>query len=361
MICRQCGKNTDGDADICLDCENDLQAEAADEREDVSVGRIGILFMAFPILGFLMYFIWRSTKPEKAKTAGYLGLFGAGLGFIVGIFASVMDSQSHVQSTGYLQSYPRTETARVQPFIDRREIRDLLLDEDLPWIAYMMIWSRLREGTEARRVVTDLFFDSEAPDDEGDATLRDLSDGSWRETFAAYSLKYRAIRIATVEVMREIYEHSETRKYLYTETVDVLTTGTFSLEQLLAFIRSQEGRYDQYEVVCGSLPDEAEEVDLDPIVGAYAAQDDSLILRSAPSYEQEDVPATPVQLGALVKELESLKNDCGGYNVVCSESDPDDDSSSVRIDSAVSAIGVNDERKLFVFLLGDAYMCITDQ
>lgn len=361
MICRQCGKDTDGDADICPDCENGLKKEAVDECEDTTVGRIGILFLAFPILGFVMYFIWRGTKPEKAKTAGYLGLFGAGLGVLVGVVTSVIDSQSRVQNIDYRQSSPLRQAARVQPFIDPCEIHDLLQDEDLPWIAYMLIWGRLKEGTEARRVVTDLFFDSEAPGDTGDATLRDLSDGSWRKAFADYALKYVEIRIATVETMQEIYESSEARDYLYSEIVHILTTGTFSLEQLLSYARNLEGRYDQYEVVCGGLPDEAEEVDLDPIIDVYVDEDNSLILRTAPSYEDKHVAVTPMHLDELVRELELLKNDCGSYDVVCSESDPNDNSSTIRVDFAVNAIGINDEHKLFVFLLGDAYMCIMDQ
>lgn len=361
MICQQCGKDNDDNADICPDCENDLQNEAVDGSQDTTVGRLGVLFLGFPILGFLMYFIWKGTKPEKAKTAGYLGLFGAGLAIFIGFLTAVMDSQSNVQSTDYRQRSPFRDTARVQQLAALREMHDLLQGDDLPWMAYMLIWGRLKEGTEARRVVTDLFFDPETPDDKGEATLRDLSDGSWRKAFADYALQYAELRMATVEVMEEIYEANETREYLYTETVDILTTQTFSLEQLLAFVQTLEGRYGQYEVVSGSLPEQTEEIGLDPIVGAYADEGDSLILRTGPSYEGEQVAAAPMHLDELVRKLASLKNDYSGYDVACSESDPNDESSTIRIDSAVNAIGINDEHQLFVFLVGDAYLCIRDR
>ena len=98
------------------------------------------------------------------------------------------------------------KTHVIQTETDSHAIYDLLQGDDLPWAAYMIIWGRLEEGTAARRVVTDLFFDSEAPDEAGSATLRDLSDQSWRKTFADYALKYTQIQTATVETIEEIRE-----------------------------------------------------------------------------------------------------------------------------------------------------------
>ncbi len=45
------------------------------------VGLVGILFFLFPLIGLIMYFIWRKTKPLKAGKAIKIALFG----FIVGM------------------------------------------------------------------------------------------------------------------------------------------------------------------------------------------------------------------------------------------------------------------------------------
>gem|GEM_PF-711596 len=361
MVCSRCGEDHDVDSGVCPDCENEGKTEVAGNREDPTVGRLGILFLGIPIVGFIMYLFWRVSKPEKAKTAGCLALLGFGLGIVACFFTSATDSESQLQSVDYTQRHALRDATRVRQFADPREIHDLLQGDDLPWMTYLLIWNRLEEGTEVYRVVTDILFDSTARDDTGDATLRDLSDGSWRKPFADCALKYAELRIATVEAMREIYETNRTREHFYSENVRVLMTGTFSLEQLLLYVQNSKGRYGQYEVVCGSMPEEAEEVRLDPIIGVHVVEGNSLILRTAPSCEDKHVQVTPIHFNELVRELEFLKEDCSDYNVVCSESDLNDDSSTICIELPVSGIGVNDEHQLFVLLFDDMILSVTDR
>jgi len=129
-----------------------------------------------------------------------------------------------------------------------------------------------------------------------------------------------------------------------------LRRRSFSLGQLLASIRKLGEQYDTFQVASGSLSDPTTDVGLDPIIDAYADEGGELILRIAsPDEEQEDVP-TPMRFSALVSRLEALQADCSDYPVECSESDPNDTESMVRIDMPVQGIGISDEHQLFVFL-----------
>jgi hypothetical protein len=233
--------------------------------------------------------------------------------------------------------------------VDSHAIYDFLQGEDLPWAAYMMIWGRLEEGTEARRLITDLFFDSEAPDEAGSSTLRDLSDQSWRKTFADYALKYPQIQKATIETVQELHDDQMSRIYWRTGDVRILTEGSFSLEKLLAFIKNLDGLYDQFQVASGSLSEKATDIGLDPIIDTYAEGGDVLMRVDSPDKEQEGVKE-PINLGTLVRRLASLEPDCNDYHVECTESDPNDAESTIRVDMPVQGIGISDEQQLFVLL-----------
>ena len=65
---------------------------------------------------------------------------------------------------------------RIQQPIDPRELHKFLRRHDIPWIVYMYIWHRVEEDSEPRRALTEIFFDSAACNEQGEPTLRDLSD-----------------------------------------------------------------------------------------------------------------------------------------------------------------------------------------
>ena len=56
------------------------------QSTDDKVGLLAILFFLFPIIGFIMFFVWKKTKPLKAGKAIKYALFG----FIVGMAVKVM-------------------------------------------------------------------------------------------------------------------------------------------------------------------------------------------------------------------------------------------------------------------------------
>jgi CHAT domain/zinc-ribbon domain len=93
-FCRKCGAPNKNDAQFCTSCAHPLaagipadpmpKAKAPDIREG-SVGPLGILFFCFPIVGFVMYVIWKDEKPAQAKRALTLALWGIGAWLIIEI------------------------------------------------------------------------------------------------------------------------------------------------------------------------------------------------------------------------------------------------------------------------------------
>ena len=240
---------------------------------------------------------------------------------------------------------------RIHEPIDPREVHKFLRRYDVPWIVYMDIWHHVEEGSEPRRALTEIFFDDEGCKEEGQATLRDLSDQSWRKAFADCALKYVEIQIATVEVVQEWQEVQDSYEPWRLERVRVETTGPMSLGQLLLYLRNQATCYNGYDVASGCMPTETGEVELEPVIDAYA--DDGagdLLLRMSQSDDEEAEAPAPLRLDALVAKLESLLEGRSDFHVECTEADPNDEESVGRCDLPVKGIGINDESQLFVFL-----------
>ena len=211
----------------------------------------------------------------------------------------------------------------------------------------MDIWHHVEKDTEPRRALTKILFDGE----EGEATLRDLSDQTWRKAFADCSLKHLEIQIASVEVLQEWQESSDSHEPWRLECVRIEKTGPMSLGQLLLYLRNQAQGYSAYDVAFGAMPTETGEVQLNPVIDACMDdQTRELLLRvSQPDNEEEDA-AAPLRLDALAPKLESLKEGRSDFRVECTNSDPNDEESVCRLDFPIKGIGINDECRLFVFL-----------
>lgn len=73
--CPNCGKQVDPKAVVCPNCGVALPApisngNIANAQNDT--GSIGWAFLGFfiPIVGLILYIVWRNTEPNNAKKAG---------------------------------------------------------------------------------------------------------------------------------------------------------------------------------------------------------------------------------------------------------------------------------------------------
>lgn len=101
--CSKCGKEIMDEAVICPGCgcaqENNVQnnvqgnsvpqiKEALSDIQKEAWSNIGWSLLGFfiPIVGLILYLVWKETSPSKAKAAGY----GALIGFVISLFGSLI-------------------------------------------------------------------------------------------------------------------------------------------------------------------------------------------------------------------------------------------------------------------------------
>lgn len=89
--CPNCGKETNPNAAVCLSCGCSLvnsQVQSSIEDKD-NIGW-GVLGFFIPLIGLILYLVWRDSKPKAAKIAGKGALIGFVLGIVAYIFMLMM-------------------------------------------------------------------------------------------------------------------------------------------------------------------------------------------------------------------------------------------------------------------------------
>ena len=101
--CSKCGKEIMDEAVICPECgcaqENNVPGNNAPQiktalsnlgREASSNFGWSVLGFFIPIVGLILYLVWKETSPSKAKAAGYGALSGFLLSLCVSVIAGVI-------------------------------------------------------------------------------------------------------------------------------------------------------------------------------------------------------------------------------------------------------------------------------
>ena len=79
MYCKNCGQEIENQAVVCPYCGTQ-QKELVSNDDTGSLGW-GILGCCIPVVGLVLWLVWKDTKPKNAKTAG----MGALVSVIIGI------------------------------------------------------------------------------------------------------------------------------------------------------------------------------------------------------------------------------------------------------------------------------------
>lgn len=87
MFCKNCGEEIDDNAVVCPKCgvavKEVAAATAADDAPNMGFAVLGFFF---PIVGLILYLVWHTDYPLKAKSCGK----GALIGFCVGMVSSIL-------------------------------------------------------------------------------------------------------------------------------------------------------------------------------------------------------------------------------------------------------------------------------
>lgn len=80
MYCKHCGQPIDDNAVVCPNC-GAPQNNGSPTNDTGSTGW-GILGCCIPIVGLVLFLVWKDTKPRNAKAAG--------IGALVSVILSVL-------------------------------------------------------------------------------------------------------------------------------------------------------------------------------------------------------------------------------------------------------------------------------
>ena len=88
--CTQCGAKAEISANFCPKCGRSLAIEKKPKEDKKSVGW-GILGFFIPLVGFILYLVWRNEKPLRAKSVG--------IGTLVAVCVSVVSTTISILCT----------------------------------------------------------------------------------------------------------------------------------------------------------------------------------------------------------------------------------------------------------------------
>lgn len=80
VFCRNCGQQIDDRAAVCPHCG--VAQENKPQVVDNGGFGWGVLGCCIPIVGLVLFLVWKDTKPKTAKAAGIGALVSVGIGIL---------------------------------------------------------------------------------------------------------------------------------------------------------------------------------------------------------------------------------------------------------------------------------------
>ena len=80
MYCKHCGKEIDDKAVICPHC-GVQQGNLSTDKDSGSIGW-SLLGCCIPLVGLILFLVWKDSQPNNAKKAGIGALVGVGVGLL---------------------------------------------------------------------------------------------------------------------------------------------------------------------------------------------------------------------------------------------------------------------------------------
>jgi hypothetical protein len=85
MYCNNCGKEIDDKAFVCPHCGVKQQVNSIDGN----IGGLGVICFLIPLLGLILYILWKDTNPIKSSGAGKAALWGVAFYFFLGFIGAL--------------------------------------------------------------------------------------------------------------------------------------------------------------------------------------------------------------------------------------------------------------------------------
>ena len=76
MFCKNCGKEIDDNAYVCHNCGVKIEQKNVQDDSGSKVGW-GILSFLIPLVGLILFCMWKNDRPQTAKVCGICALVSA--------------------------------------------------------------------------------------------------------------------------------------------------------------------------------------------------------------------------------------------------------------------------------------------
>lgn len=93
MYCQNCGAEIAKEAYVCPKCgvrTYNEQTTNVEDKPNMALNIISLLLL--PILGIILYFVWKKDTPIKAKSILTYALIGWGISFVLNLILSFTTS-----------------------------------------------------------------------------------------------------------------------------------------------------------------------------------------------------------------------------------------------------------------------------
>lgn len=87
MYCTNCGAEIAKEAYICPKCGVRTNNNQSTHEEDVPNTGLNILSIFVPLVGIILYFVWKNETPTKAKSIIKFALIGIGINTVISIIS----------------------------------------------------------------------------------------------------------------------------------------------------------------------------------------------------------------------------------------------------------------------------------
>ena len=88
--CQSCAAPTNANQELCVECGSILKNSGnlrQSSGDDNPSGLLNVTVCCFPIVGMILYFLWKNDKPKSAKAACTWAIVGSAIGILIYIIA----------------------------------------------------------------------------------------------------------------------------------------------------------------------------------------------------------------------------------------------------------------------------------
>lgn len=88
MFCKNCGKEIDDNAAVCIHCG--VATNSTPAVVDNGGFGWGLLGCCIPIVGLILFLVWKDTRPKTSKAAGIGALVSVGIYILLYLFIFIL-------------------------------------------------------------------------------------------------------------------------------------------------------------------------------------------------------------------------------------------------------------------------------